>query len=265
MNDKFENLKKIINDYGSVIIAFSGGVDSSLLAKLSYEILKENAIAVTGISEVISKSEIENAKKIANEIGIKHIIIETSELENPEFIKNDKNRCYYCKSELFCKLLQIAKNEKCNYVIEGSNIDDLNDYRPGMKAIKEAGIKQPYIEAGISKKEIREYAKQLNLSNWLKPANPCLSSRIPYGQNIEITKLRRIELAEEFLKNFDIENIRVRDYNEIARIEVNKSDFKKIFENAESIIINLKKLGYKYITLDLEGYKTGSMNKVLIE
>jgi uncharacterized protein len=263
MEDKFNKLKNIIKSLNSVVIAFSGGIDSTLLAKIAFDILGDNAIAVTGISDTLIEKEFNEAKEIANHIGIKHLIINTLEMENQKFINNDAKRCYYCKIELFSKLKKIALENNLSFVIEGSNFNDKSDYRPGMIAAKELDIRAPFVEAGITKEEIRNYAKALDLPNWNKPSSPCLSSRVAYGEDITLDKLKRIEKGEEFLKNKNLLSVRVRNHGNIARIEVNKNEFNKIIKLSDEISLYFKEIGFSYITLDLEGYRMGSMNEIL--
>lgn len=256
---KLQKLKKILYSYPGVVVAFSGGVDSSLLLKLAKDVLKQKVIAVIASSPLYPDSETNQAKKIAHMLKAKHLIIHSNELENPDFVKNLRNRCYHCKIELFKKLKEIAKNY--GYVVlEGSNYSDLNDFRPGLIAAKRLNIKSPFIEARLTKTEIRKLARQFKLPNWNKPSMACLASRIPYGIKIDEKNLARIESGEEFLRSLKFSQCRVRDYFPIARIEILENEYKKIFKYKKKIVRQFKKLGYKYITLDLEGYRTGSMN-----
>jgi len=254
-------LKNTIKTYEKVIVAFSGGIDSTTLAYVAYDVLGENALAITGESETIKEKELEGAKIIASEIGISHHIIKTEELSQKNFYSNPLNRCYYCKHELFSKLREIAKNKAIPYIIEGSNMDDLHDHRPGRKAAQEFSIQSPFLEARLSKNEIRILAKNLGLSNWNKPAEPCLSSRIPYGTEIDKDNLRKIEAAELFLDELGFSHRRVRFHETIARIEINEHDFQKLLENREHICSHFKSLGFLYTTLDLKGFRSGSLNE----
>lgn len=257
---KLQKLKKILYSYPGAVVAFSGGVDSSLLLKLAKDVLKQKVIAVTATSPLYPDSEIKLAEKIASMLKIKHLIIHSDELENPDFIKNPRNRCYHCKMELFKKLRAVAK--KYGYVVlEGSNYTDLNDFRPGFVAAKRLDVRSPLLEAKLTKTEVRELAKRFKLPNWNKPSMACLASRIPYGQKIDKKILKRIERGEAFLRNLNFSQCRVRDYFPIARIEILENEFKKIFINKKKIVRYFNRLGYKYITLDLEGYRTGSMNQ----
>lgn len=262
LNSKYNHLKNIILDYKTVLVAYSGGVDSTFLAKVAYDTLKDNAIAVTIRSAMNPKHELYEAREFINQIGIKHLEIDADEFNNKDFIKNDKDRCYYCKKELFKKLKNLASQKNLNFVIEGSNIDDTSDYRPGLKAISELGIKSPLIQSNFTKSEIRALSKNLNLPTWDKPSFACLASRIPYGTQISYDILKMIEEAELYLINLGFKQLRVRYHNNLARIELLQQDIKKIFENGlqNQIYDKFKQIGFIYVTIDIIGYKTGSMN-----
>lgn len=263
LKQKYEDLKRIIRSMESVLIAYSGGVDSTLLAKVAFDELGDKALAVTAVSETYPKQEVSKAEEIARMFGIKHEFIVSEELSLPEFSLNPTDRCYYCKRELFRKLKSVAKEKGINYVVEGSNFDDLNDYRPGMKALKELNIRSPLIEARLTKDEIRQISKELNLPTWNKPSFACLASRFPYGTEITREKLRLVDEAETFIRGLGVNQLRVRHHDRIARIEVSEEDMITILNNRRSIVEKLKSLGYSYITLDLQGYRTGSMNEVI--
>jgi len=263
--EKYEKLKNFIYEKGKegVVIAFSGGVDSSTLAAVCYEILGEKAIAVTAISPTYALEELEEAKKIAKRIGIKHMLIKTNELMNENFVKNPENRCYYCKKELLNHLKTIAKKLGFKAIFEGTNFSDLNEHRPGFKAVEEMeNVYSPWVENRFTKEEIRTIAKMKNLLISDKPAQACLASRIPYGERITIERLIRIEKAEQIIRKITgVKQLRVRDHNGLARIEVGKNERKLFFDInvMDKIVYELKKLGFKYITMDLEGYRAGSM------
>ncbi len=263
--EKLNNLKKILSNMESVLIAFSGGVDSTFLLKVATDVLGGNVIAVTALSETYSEEEIKDAERRAKEIGVKHLIIETEELKNPKFSENPPERCYYCKKELFSKLKEIALKEKIKFVLDGSNYDDLDDFRPGMKAAQELGVRAPLKEAKLTKADIRELSKKMGLSTWDKPSLACLASRFPPYVKITEEDLKRIEKAEKFLKSLGFKQVRVRHHFPIARLEFSVEDFSKILNSKkrEAIVKKLKELGYLYVTLDLEGYKTGSLNKLI--
>jgi uncharacterized protein len=260
ISKKLDKLKNILRSYPGVVVAFSGGVDSSLLLKIAKEVLKDYVIAITAASPIHPKDEIDTARTIAQKLKCKHIIFQSKELENPKFVKNLKTRCYYCKIDLFKNFKRIAA--KYGYdVIEGSNTSDLSDYRPGFKALNKLGIKSPFIESNINKKEIRRLAKKFRLPNWNKPSMACLASRIPYEKIINKKILKRIEAAEAYLKKRRLTQVRVRDHYPIARIEVLNNEFKIVLKHRKKITTYLQNLGYKYITIDLQGYQTGSLNR----
>jgi len=261
---KLEQLKNNLKKMKSVAIAFSGGVDSTFLVKVAFDVLGENAIAVTASSSTYPKRELEEAKQFSKHIGIKHIIIDSEETEIENFSKNPSNRCYYCKKELFSKIKQFAKEKHLNYILDGSNVDDTFDYRPGMKAIKELKVVSPLRDADLSKQEIKKLSKNMQLDTWDKPAFACLASRFPYGVKITKSKLEQVEKAESFLFSLDIKQYRVRYHGETARIEVLKNDFQKIFDHSDEIVNYFKKLGFKYTALDIEGYRTGSLNEGIL-
>jgi uncharacterized protein len=260
---KLGKLKKILKDMGSVLVAYSGGVDSSFLLKVAKDVLGDNLLAVTAVSPTYPKRELREAKEFIKTHNIKHLIIKTSEYKNPLFIKNNYQRCYWCKRELFLKLKKIAQKQKINYVVDGTNFDDQKDFRPGEKAKKELGVRSPLKEAKIKKDEIRLLSKKLGLNTYKKPSGACLASRIAYGNKITLYRLKRIERAEDFLRNLGFSQVRLRDYSDLARIEVDKEKIPFLITNRLKICNFLKKLKFIYVTLDLEGYRQGSMNLVL--
>ena len=260
LKKKLSNLKSILRKYPGAVVAFSGGVDSTLLLKVATEVLKEKVIAVTAVSPLYPKGEIASARKITRLLGTEHWIIKSNELANPLFIKNSRKRCFYCKIELFQKLKAMASIPGYP-VLEASNKSDLRDWRPGLSAAKKLGIKSPLIAAALEKEEIRKLAKEFKLPNWNKPSMACLASRIPYGHAILGKTLLRIGRAENYLKKIGARQVRVRDYYPTARIEVAEKEFSKILKMRGRVIKHFRKLGYKYIALDLEGYRTGSLNR----
>ncbi len=263
VEDKLENLRKILEDMGSVVVAYSGGVDSTLLAKVAQDRLGDKVLAVTAISETYPQAEISEAREVAKSLGLNHIIIKTEELDNPDFASNPPDHCYYCKYELFTKLKQIALEHNIKYVADGSNYDDLSDHRPGMKAADELGVRSPLIEAELTKEDIRAISQKMGLSTWNKPSFACLASRFPYGIPITRDALTQIDQAEQFIRRLGVKQLRVRHHNTIARIEVDPSDFPLMIEKRSEIVARLRELGYTYVALDLNGYRMGSMNKVL--
>jgi uncharacterized protein len=266
LQDKYERLKKIIEEMGSIVIGFSGGVDSTLLLKVAHDILKDKVIAVIGKSETYPEEEFNEAIKLAEFIGARYKIVTTEETDNLKFAENPPDRCYYCKTELFSKLKEIAEAEGIRWIADGTNADDVKDFRPGLRAVKENNIRSPLLEAGLTKNEIRELSRLLGLPTWDKPSFACLSSRFPYGMPIDREKLKKIDKAESFLRKLGLKVFRVRLIDEnTVRIETGKEEFKKFFEEdfRVKVVNELKNLGFIYITLDLEGYRTGSMNEVL--
>jgi uncharacterized protein len=265
LSGKLECLEKILSGMGSALVAYSGGVDSTFLLKVSSDVLKDKTLAVTANSEIYPPGELEEAEENAKMLGVRHKVIETNELDDTCFTSNTPERCYYCKRELFSKLFQLANPLDLNYVIDGSNYDDLNDFRPGMKAASELGVKSPLKDAMLTKEEIRTLSKKMSLPTWDKPSSPCLSSRFPYGTEITKEKLLRVKLAEQFLAKFGMKQLRVREHGEIARIEILKPDMGIFLREgiSKKIVAKFKALGYSYITLDIEGYRTGSMNELL--
>ncbi len=263
--EKLSRLKRVVNELESVVVAFSGGVDSTLVAKVCYDVLKDNSMAVTARSETYPDFEFKEAQQIANEIGIKHLVIDTSELAIEGFANNPPERCYFCKTELFGKLKNIAKEQRLLNVADGANIDDTMEFRPGLEASKELDVKSPLKEAGMTKQDIREVSKMLKLSNWDKPAYACMSSRFPYGESITQDKLNMVSEAEKYLRGLGLVQFRVRHHETIARIEVLPGDIHFLTNSSarEGLTGKFKEIGFTYVTLDLEGYRSGSMNEVL--
>lgn len=262
---KYEKLKAELEKMEKVLVAFSGGVDSTLLLKVASDVLGKNVLAVIASSETYPGNETMDARKLARRLKVRHKVISTHELDNPDFLSNPPERCYHCKKELFGTLASIAREEGISFVLDGSNHDDLMDFRPGAKAAKELGIRSPLREAGLTKAEVRELSRRLRLSTWDKPSLACLASRFPYHTRIEGKSLRRIGAAEEFLREAGFRQVRVRHHGPIARIEVEAGEFPRLLKKglAAKISARLKELGYSYVSLDLEGYRTGSMNETL--
>ena len=263
MAEKLRLLKEYLTSLESVAVAFSGGVDSTFLLKVAHDVLGDKAVAVTISSNFIPEREIEEAKNFCSENKIRQIIFNVDESEIEGFKDNPPNRCYFCKKNIFTKILSIAKQNNLANVIEGSNVDDLGDYRPGLKAIEELEIKSPLKVAELHKSEIRTLSKELNLKTWNKPSFACLASRFVYGETISKEKLKMVEKSEELLMNLGFNQFRVRVHGKIARIEILPKDFLKLIELREKIYEALKNFGFSYVTLDLKGYRSGSMNETL--
>ncbi len=259
--EKLDNLKQILKDMQSVLVAHSGGTDSSFLLKVAHEMLGENVVAVTACSEIYSMAETEGAKTIAAEIGAKHLMVRTNELNNKEFVKNSPDRCFHCKLSLYSEFIKIADEYKLSQVIDGINLDDKQDFRPGISAAGKLKIRSPLLEAGITKSEIRSWSKEMGLSTWDKAPNPCLSTRFPYGTALMKENLSRVEKAELQLGKFHFRQLRIRVHDTVARLEILPEDMELALDNRAEIVNILKNLGYAYVTIDLEGYRTGSMNE----
>lgn len=260
--EKKHRLENYLRELGSIAVAYSAGVDSTFLLKTAHDVLGEKAIAVTVRSRLVPEREFAEAENFCKDLGVKHIIAEADPFSIDGFAKNPPDRCYICKKALFGQMREIVQKQGISFIAEGSNADDMNDYRPGMKAVKELGIKSPLLEAGLSKAEIRKLSEEAGLPTWNKPSFACLASRFVYGEEISGEKLSAVEKAEELLRKLRFSQYRVRVHGKIARIEISPHEFGKIIlpENAEKISSYLHKLGFLYVSLDLDGYRTGSMN-----
>ena len=265
IDQKWDHLRSLLSEMRTVLLAYSGGVDSSVLLRAAAEILGQNLIAVTAVSETYPAEELHLAKQFTASLGVRHRILQTEELSNDEFSRNAEDRCYHCKHELFGKLRQIAESEGIPWILDGSNTDDQRDYRPGRRAAGEFSVRSPLAESGLSKQEIRDLARRLNLPMWDKPSLACLSSRIPYGTRITPDLVKNIQAAEDVVRSLGIRQVRVRHHGDTARIEVDREDLiRLVSEDARRVIVDsFKALGYAYVCLDLEGYRTGSMNEVI--
>ena len=262
---KFQRLKDILNEMGSLLIAFSGGVDSTFLLRVAHNCLDDYLLAVTATSETYSSEELVEAKAYAESLGVQHMIIDSKELHIQGFRENTPQRCYYCKRELFSQLKEIALEKRITWVADGTNADDIGDYRPGLRAAAELGIRSPLRESGLTKEEIRQLSKEMGLPTWNKPTLACYASRFPYGMEITAQRLKQVGDAETFLRSQGIRTVRVRHHGHIARIEVGLEEMSTFLEPdfRRKIVGELKQLGYAYVALDLQGFRSGSMNEVL--
>ncbi len=265
MQQKLAQLKTLFAEMEQALIAYSGGVDSTLVAKIAYDVLGTRALAVTAISPSLLPEELAEAKEQASEIGILHQVVQTHEMDNPNYTTNPINRCYFCKSELHDTLKPLATQLGYPYVVDGVNADDLRDYRPGIQAAKERGVRSPLAELGITKAEVRQLSQYLGLSWWDKPAQPCLSSRFPYGEEITVGKLQRVGRAEIYLHKLGFKHLRVRSEGDTAKIELPPEQIQEFIltTNLPTLVSIFQSYGFVYVTLDLEGYRSGKLNQVL--
>jgi uncharacterized protein len=265
MDAKFDQLETILRKTDGVLVAFSAGVDSTFLLKAAHQVLGERALALTASSPAVPPGELEAARNFTRSLGCRHIVLKSNELANPSYAQNPANRCFFCKDELYriCRaqadLLGIAT------IVDGTNLDDLKDHRPGLKAATQWGIRHPLVEAQMSKSDIRRYSRALNLTTWDKPSSPCLSSRFPYGTEINLERLEKVAACELFLKELHFREFRVRYHGDLARLEVSPDEFDRLFDRAtrDSVVRKFKEIGFSYVSLDLQGYRTGSMNETL--
>ena len=266
MDAKFERLTELLREHSGLLVAFSAGVDSTFLLKAAHMTLGERAVALTASSPSAPPGEISAAKQFAQSLGCRHIVLDSHELDNPNFAQNPVNRCFFCKDELYRICRAEADKLGIATIIDGTNLDDLQDHRPGLKAADEWGVRHPLVEAEMSKDDIRRYSRQLDLPTWDKPSSPCLSSRFPYGTAINFERLSQIGSCELFMKQLGFREFRVRYHGDLARIEVSQSEFERLFEKSlrDGIVDKFKQLGFRFVSLDLQGFRSGSLNEALV-
>jgi uncharacterized protein len=264
MQEKLTELRRIIREMERVVVAYSGGVDSTFLLKVAHDCLWDDALAVIGVSPSLAHHELEEAKRVARQIGVQCLEVQVHEMDDPHYVVNDARRCYHCKTALFQELTAYAEGHGYAYVLDGSNADDAGDYRPGLQAVAEQGVRSPLQEVGLTKSEIRMLSREFGLPTWDKPASPCLSSRIPYGTAVSPEALGRIEQAEMVLRRLGLHNLRVRHHDQVARIEVEPGDFSLILEWRQQIVDEFRQAGYAYVTLDLVGFRSDSLNEAIV-
>jgi uncharacterized protein len=260
---KLTDLESLLLNMGSVVVAYSGGVDSAFLAVVAHRVLGDKSLAVTASSPLYSETEVSSAQEIASLFGLRHLIIRTRELDNPLFVANSPDRCYYCKQELFQQLQEIAAKKGLRWVADGSNYDDLSDHRPGRRAAAEKGVRSPLCEVGLTKEEIRRFSHDMGLPTWDKPSLACLASRLPYGTEVTTEVVERIGHAEDYLRRLGVRQVRVRHHGDTARIEIDPESMAILLARRQEVVAQLQELGYTYISLDLQGYRSGSLNEVL--
>lgn len=260
---KLDAVKSILSELKTVAVAYSGGIDSSFLLKIGYDVLGEKCAGITAVSEVMLKHELESIDRIIKLIGVTHYFVQSYEMDDPDFISNSADRCYYCKARKLDAIFACAAEHGFQYIVDGTNVDDRGDHRPGKRAAKQRGVRSPLEEAGLSKQEIRELAREVGLPNWNQPEDACLASRIPYNTPITEENLQRVDRAEQYLRSLRLQQLRVRYHGAVARIEVEQPDFEVILKHKDEINKRLQAIGFTFITLDLAGFRSGNLNKLI--
>jgi pyridinium-3,5-biscarboxylic acid mononucleotide sulfurtransferase len=263
LQHKLAHLRKIVADMGSALVCFSGGVDSTFLLRVARDVLADRCVGLTTVSAAVPESEVAEARALAERIGARHVVVESREMDRPEFVRNAADRCYHCKTELMSIAKPQADDLQLRWICLGTNVDDLSDHRPGTRAASEQGARHPLVEAGLTKSEIRALSRQLDLPTWDKPQMACLSSRIPYGTAVTVERLSRIDALEQALHALGFRQVRVRHHESVARIEIETQDFARAIENHHAIVQAGRRAGYAYVALDLAGYRTGALNETL--
>ncbi len=260
---KLDELKRVLTDLGSVVVAYSAGVDSTLVLKVAHDALGDKVLAATGLSDTYPEEEMAEARALAAEIGVEHVMLRTEELTDPRYAMNSHQRCFFCKNELYGKLRELATERGVEHIVDGTNADDMGDHRPGLRAARQLGVRSPLQEVGMTKDEIREISNELGLRTWDKPAFACLSSRFPYGTPITVEKLKQVATAERSIRQLGFKGFRVRHHDEVARLEIDPADFPRVIELHDKIVEDVRAAGYRFVTLDLRGYRSGSLNEGL--
>ena len=263
VREKYDALQRLLASLGSVVVAYSAGVDSTLVLRVAHDVLGDRVVAATGLSDTYPEEEMAEARALAAEIGVRHVMVRTEELTDPRYAMNSHQRCFFCKSELYGRLCEVAAEHGMAHIVDGTNADDLGDHRPGLRAARELGVRSPLQEVGFTKAEIRELSSELALRTWDKPAFACLSSRFPYGTPITLEALRQVADGERAVRRLGFRGFRVRHHDAVARLEVDVADFPEVIEHHEEIVTALQAVGYRFVALDLQGYRRGSLNEVL--